>query len=96
VDGERGFVAGLCVGQQWSGDAARGIEPWRDTGIEITGPVLGQHQRAFAGTWALAGEPLPAEEPALPDRAPTSDGAWIRIVASRPGTAPVLLEPDLA
>jgi cardiolipin synthase len=37
VDGSRAFVTGLCVGRMWAGDAARGVEPWRDTGVEILG-----------------------------------------------------------
>ena len=35
VDGQIGFVSGLCVGREWVGDPVRKIDPWRDTGIEI-------------------------------------------------------------
>lgn len=35
VDGEMGFIAGLCVGSAWIGDCAKNLEPWRDTGVEI-------------------------------------------------------------
>jgi cardiolipin synthase len=38
VDGEVGFVSGLCVGQAWVGDPARHVAPWRDTGVECAGP----------------------------------------------------------
>ena len=38
VDGRIAFVTGLCVGRAWVGDAARGIEPWRDTGIALRVP----------------------------------------------------------
>src|SRR5690606_28476824 len=40
VDGEIGFVTGLCVGRMWVGDPARNIAPWRDTGVEIRGPAV--------------------------------------------------------
>ncbi|HWG88448.1 MAG TPA: phospholipase D-like domain-containing protein, partial [Candidatus Acidoferrales bacterium] len=32
VDGEVGFIAGLCVGRMWVGQPEKNIEPWRDTG----------------------------------------------------------------
>lgn len=87
VDGRVGFVSGLCVGRQWAGDAARGIEPWRDTGVEITGPVLGQLAQSFADTWAVAGEPLPDVPGSV---SPPAGEAPVRIVANKPGTASVL------
>src|SRR5690606_34298206 len=66
VDGEVGFVTGLCVGDAWIGDPARGIEPWRDTGVEIRGPAVAQLERAFARTWAASGPPLPEDALAPP------------------------------
>ena len=39
VDGRIGFISGLCVDHLWVGDPGRGIEPWRDTGIEVKGPA---------------------------------------------------------
>ena len=32
VDGEVGYVSGLCVSEEWEGDAAKRLEPWRDAG----------------------------------------------------------------
>jgi phosphatidylserine/phosphatidylglycerophosphate/cardiolipin synthase-like enzyme len=46
IDGRIGFVTGLCVGDMWVGDAARGIAPWRDTGVEVGGPAPGGQRRA--------------------------------------------------
>src|SRR5437763_10901159 len=63
VDGRVGFVTGLCVGKYWKGDPARGIEPWRDTGVEIRGPAVADMDRAFARVWeAACGERLPRED----------------------------------
>jgi cardiolipin synthase A/B len=60
VDGAVGYVSGLCVSTRWEGDAARGIAPWRDTGLEISGPAVADIERAFAQVWATTGAPLPA------------------------------------
>jgi cardiolipin synthase A/B len=88
VDGSVGFVTGLCVGQAWVGNPARGIAPWRDTGVEIRGPAVAQIELAFAQMWALMGDPLPRD--GVPDvPAPTGEVA-LRIVATMPSVAGLL------
>lgn len=62
VDGRIGFVTGLCVSSKWLGGPAKGIPPWRDTGIEVRGPGVAGIEQAFAQTWAASGAPLAAEE----------------------------------
>src|SRR5205085_2994234 len=54
VDGQVGFVMGLCVGHDWRGDPAKGVEPWRDTGVEIRGPAIADMEHAFARVWETA------------------------------------------
>jgi cardiolipin synthase len=85
------FVSGLCVGDAWVGDAVRGIEPWRDTGVAIEGPSVVDIGLAFAGTWALAGPPLPPNEIARKsDNAPDVDStgqALLRVIATEPALA---------
>ena len=90
VDGRVGFVTGLCIGRQWVGDEARGIAPWRDTGVEVRGPALDDIERAFAQVWAATGAALPEEEQrgGAADDAAAGDVA-VRIVANAPGTASV-------
>src|SRR6218665_3413894 len=51
VDGRVGYVTGLCVSQRWTGNKARQIAPWRDTGIEVLGPAVADIIAAFAQTW---------------------------------------------
>ncbi|HXU19927.1 MAG TPA: phospholipase D-like domain-containing protein [Verrucomicrobiae bacterium] len=58
VDGRIGFVTGLCVGRSWVGDSRRGVEPWRDTGVEIQGPAVADIEHAFAQMWMILGSPL--------------------------------------
>jgi cardiolipin synthase len=60
VDGEVGFIAGLCVGRMWEGEPARRIDPWRDTGVEIRGPSVEEIESAFARIWSLMGDPIPS------------------------------------
>ncbi len=87
VDGRIGFITGLCVGKMWVGDPARKIEPWRDTGIEVTGPAVAEIERAFAQVWALMGSAIPPEEltATLPP-APAGD-MKLRVVATLPAMA---------
>ena len=87
VDGRTAFVTGLCIGQMWSGYPARGIGPWRDTGVEISGPAVADIESAFADVWAVAGPPLPADE--VPSREGLSavGEVELRVIASIPNTA---------
>jgi cardiolipin synthase len=87
VDGRIGFVAGLCVGAMWVGDEKKGIEPWRDTGTEITGPAVAELESAFAQMWAACGSPIPSTE--LPDihSIPADGDISLRVVASLPNSA---------
>ncbi|MDQ4080684.1 MAG: phospholipase D-like domain-containing protein, partial [Gemmatimonadota bacterium] len=88
VDGRVGFVSGLCVGQQWVGNPEKGIEPWRDTGVELRGPAVDAVERAFARAWAVAGErDRIHEEPlVVPRNSPVGDVA-VRVIASEPWSA---------
>jgi cardiolipin synthase len=87
VDQRVAFVTGLCVGQMWIGEPERGVDPWRDTGIEVRGPAVADIMRAFAQTWAKVGPVLPADE--LPDRdsIPPAGDVMLRVVASMPNLA---------
>ncbi len=87
VDGQVGFVAGLCVGQAWAGDPARNLEPWRDTGVEVRGPAVADIERAFVQAWSMLGAPMPeAEDVTTEERGPAGDVS-VRIVASEPAVS---------
>lgn len=87
VDGRVGFVTGLCLSRRWEGDPERGIDPWRDTGVEIHGPALVDLEEAFAGTWAEAGPPLAAEDFTEPSALEPAGDVPLRVVASQPAFA---------
>jgi cardiolipin synthase len=85
VDGRYASVGGMCIGDEWAGDELRGIPPWRDTGVELTGPAAAVVDRAFGRSWREAGPPLPVEE--LPDPAtiPHTGDVSVRVVEGEPG-----------
>jgi cardiolipin synthase len=61
VDGKVGFTGGAGVADVWLGNAERPGH-WRDTQVEVTGPVVAQLQAAFQENWAEArGETLSGE-----------------------------------
>lgn len=87
VDGRIGFVAGLCVGKMWVGEPEKGIEAWRDTGVQIIGPAVSDLEQAFAQTWAETGKPLPENELVEASTIPQAGGTSLRVIASVPNTA---------
>ena len=90
VDGRICFITGLCVGKDWAGDATRGREPWRDTGVEIRGPAVAAAEQTFAMLWATMGAPLPADEPMAIGNTPNAGDMTVRVVATTPGAAGLL------
>lgn len=87
VDGEVGFVSGLCVSRKWLGDPARGIPPWRDTGIEVRGPAVADLEEAFAQTWAAAGAPLESDALTPPGEMRECGEVELRVLATVPNIA---------
>ena len=91
VDGEIGFVAGLCIGDAWVGNPARRIPAWRDTGIAIRGPAMADLEAAFAESWSHAGGQPPQPIAALPEAMAAGTDALpgqvaLRVIASKPNT----------
>ncbi len=87
VDGQVGFITGLCVGRMWVGVPEKKIDPWRDTGIEVRGPAVADIERAFAQVWVMMGEPIPEHELVNRDSLSPEGDVSMRIVASVPATA---------
>jgi cardiolipin synthase A/B len=87
VDGRLGFVSGLCVGDAWIGDPARGVDPWRDTGVEVAGPAVAELERAFAEMWAEVGTPLAEVECPAPEEVPPAGDLDVRVIATVPSSA---------
>jgi cardiolipin synthase len=85
VDGEIGFVSGLCVNDAWLGNPAKRHEPWRDTGVEIRGPALIEIENAFTQVWSVCGgTPLAFERPVVPT---VAGNVRVRVIAGVPNAA---------
>jgi len=87
VDGEIGFLSGVCLSQRWLGDPARNIPAWRDSGVSIRGPALGEMVRAFGETWAQLGDAL--GEDLLQTNTAIAGNVHLRVIATQPSTAGV-------
>lgn len=87
VDGEIGFITGLCVGRMWVGEPEKNIQPWRDTGVEIRGPAVADIERAFAQVWSMMNGSIPDDEGVSKSAVAAAGNANVRIVATVPATA---------
>lgn len=70
VDGRTAFLGGINISSVYSGGSfSRGARPradgspaWRDTDLQLQGPVVAEFQKLFLATWAQQkGEPLAAK-----------------------------------
>jgi cardiolipin synthase A/B len=85
VDSRIAYVGGLCIADEWAGDAGRAVSPWRDTAVEISGPAILHLEVAFADSWQSAGGLLPIapQQVQRPDP-PGALSTWV--IAGRPNS----------
>ncbi len=89
VDGRIAFVSGLCVGQRWLGYPDRGIDGWRDFGLQIEGPAVADIEKAFADTWATTGDALPSTETPSSESIEPAGGIELRVVPTVPNAGSI-------
>jgi cardiolipin synthase len=91
VDGRTAFLGGINISSVYSGGSAGhgmparpvGMPAWRDTDLQLHGPVVAELQKLFLATWAAQqGEPLPAAD-YLPPPEVAGDEV-VRVIASSP------------
>ena len=98
ADGRVAFIGGINISSVYSsGSAVRrqakpGVEPerklpWRDTHLQIEGPVVADFQRLFMETWERQGGSPLSERGFFPRLAPTG-GEIVRAVGSGANEAP--------
>jgi cardiolipin synthase len=83
VDGILGFVGGHNVGDEYMGEKPP-LAPWRDTHVQVRGPVVACMQESFAEDWFWAARELP--QLILPQVYP-DDGVLCQMLASGPADA---------
>ncbi len=83
VDGNVGFIGGHNIGTLYLGEHAP-LSPWRDTHIEIRGPVLTSLQTIFAEDWFWATHTLPR---LLAPTAPNGGDMLCQAIPSGPADA---------
>jgi len=82
VDGKVGFTGGAGVADVWLGNAEKPGH-WRDTQVEIAGPVVAQLQSAFQENWAAARGELLSGERFFPRLEPAGP-AFAQVILSSP------------
>jgi cardiolipin synthase len=90
VDGQVGYVTGLCVGRPWVGVPEKNLAPWRDTGMEVRGPAVADIEKAFTNTWNAMGDDLPQDETAKREALEEAGDVMLRVVATEPASAGML------
>lgn len=80
VDGLVGFVGGHNVGDEYLGGNPK-LSPWRDTHVQISGPVLACLQESFAEDWYWVTRQLP---PLILQDTYPDDGVLCQALASGP------------
>jgi cardiolipin synthase len=96
VDGKVVFTGGINISEVYSSRPSRGSQrsgvkpdkknpiPWRDTDVQIEGPVVAEFQKLFLDTWQLQKGAKLSERNYFPDL--KAEGkALVRAVGSSPG-----------
>ncbi|MDP1899063.1 MAG: cardiolipin synthase [Rubrivivax sp.] len=94
VDGRMAFLGGINISSVYSGGSASqgmrarpaGSPAWRDTDLELEGPVVAELQKLFLATWAAQkGEPLASKNYFPPTR--SAGREVVRAIGSSPDDA---------
>jgi cardiolipin synthase A/B len=84
VDGTYASTGGVCISEGWLVRSPDTGLAYRDTAVSVRGPAVGDLERAFAGAWDEAGQPLPEEErPEAENISPAGDDR-VRVVIQEP------------
>src|SRR5918998_836747 len=85
VDGEYASTGGVCISDGWLVTSPETGLAYRDTAVSVRGPAVADIDRAFAGVWDEAGEPLVnKEERPRADRIAQAGGQSVRVIVQEP------------
>lgn len=85
VDGDQAVTGGLCIGDEWAGDPAKGRQPWRDTAVVIRGPAARLLDHSFLSLWQRAGGSTSDEATEVGGEVSSRGETAVRVVAVKPG-----------
>lgn len=90
VDGRVAFLGGINISGVYSGGSAKGgpskrsdrndTRPWRDTQVQLEGPVVPELQKSFVEAWSKAAKDPPPSKQKLPAAKPAGNEA-VRVLA---------------
>ncbi len=90
VDGKVAITGGINISKVYSSTPFRSDQdkkaplPWRDTDVQIEGPVVAEFQKLFLDTWHKQKGPKLSERNYFPDLKEAGN-ALVRVVGSTPG-----------
>ncbi len=89
VDGKVAITGGINISKVYSSTPFRDQDkkaplPWRDTDVQIEGPVVAEFQKLFLDTWHKQKGPKLSERNYFPDQKEAGN-ALVRVVGSTPG-----------
>src|ERR687890_467336 len=85
VDGEYASTGGVCISDGWLVTSPETGLAYRDTAVSVRGPAVADIDRAFAGVWDEAGEPLANKEERLrADRIAPAGDQSVRVIVQEP------------
>ena len=82
VDGRLAFAGGVGIAEQWEGNLEQ-ADRWRETHVEIEGPVVRDVMGAFLENWVETMGQIPGPEH-LPELEPFDDGVPVLVLRSSP------------
>ena len=90
VDGTYASTGGVCISDGWLVRSPETGLVYRDTAVGVRGPAVADLERAFAGAWDEAGQPLPGEERPAVEGIPFAGDEAARVAIQEPRKMRVL------
>jgi cardiolipin synthase len=87
VDGRVGFAGGVCIDDEWRGNADS-VKLWRETHLRVEGPVVRQMQAVFMANWLQTTARLLSGEAYFPAEPTPAEGAIAQCYKSGPDEDP--------
>jgi cardiolipin synthase len=84
IDGEYASTGGVCISEGWLVRSPETGLAYRDTAVSVRGPAVADLERAFAGTWDEAGDPLSDEERPRAERVSAAGDEAVRVIIQEP------------